>query len=222
MLPSSEPGFVEDVLMPIAQAASVLLFAGVALRLLRRLTSGSSLMRVELVPVLAAAVVRMVATAAFLIARGADPESQLTDVLGADRALGDARRIGRIPDRARALACPRRESAEQAERGSGSTDARQELQDVIAEAVDDPSLEIVYRTSGDPAEWVDDMGHPVALPEASRDRATTEIRSGGVPIAALGPRSRAGGGAGDDRGGEWASPRCRSRTSASKQSCAPR
>ena len=52
---------------------------------------------------------------------------------------------------------------------------------MIAEAVDDPSLEVVYRTSGDPAEWVDDRGRPVALPEASRTRATTEIRSGGVP-----------------------------------------
>jgi len=59
------------------------------------------------------------------------------------------------------------------------------LRYVIAEAVEDPSLEVFYRTSGDPAEWVDDRGRPVVLPDASRTRATTEIRSGGVPIAAL-------------------------------------
>src|SRR5829696_2048777 len=82
MLPSSEPGFVGAVLTPALGAASVLLFAGVALELVRRLMKGSSLMRAELVPVLAAAVVRMVATVAFLIARGADPGSQFTEVLG--------------------------------------------------------------------------------------------------------------------------------------------
>src|SRR5215218_2720389 len=82
MLPSSEPGFVGDLLTPALQAASALLFAGVALQLIRRLRNGSRIMRVELVPVLAAAVVRMVATVAFVIVRQADPGSELTDVLG--------------------------------------------------------------------------------------------------------------------------------------------
>ena len=184
MVTSSELGFVENVLMPITQAASVLLFAAVALRLFRRLTSGSSLMRAELVPVLAAALLRMVATAAFLIARGADPESQVTDVLGAVALLATPAvsvgfLIGLVRSRARAARALSQLS------GALGRPTATELQDVIAKAVDDPSLEIFYRTSGDPAEWVDDMGHAVALPEASRDRATTEIRSGGVPIAAL-------------------------------------
>ena len=60
-----------------------------------------------------------------------------------------------------------------------------ELEQVIAEAVDDPSLKIVYRTSGDPGQWVDNAGRPAELPEQSLTRATTEIWSGGVPIAAL-------------------------------------
>ena len=84
--------------------------------------SGSSLMRVELVPVLAAAVVRMVATAAFLLARGADSGVTAHRSARFDRAAGDARRIGRVPDRARAFACPRRAGAGQAERGSGPTE----------------------------------------------------------------------------------------------------
>ena len=45
-------------------------------------------MRLELVPVLAAAVLRMAATVAFLLARGAEPESDLTEVLGAIAWLG--------------------------------------------------------------------------------------------------------------------------------------
>ena len=107
MLPSSEPGFVDAVLMPMTQALSVAVFAGVAVRLVRRLTSGSSLMRLELVPVLAAAVLGMVATAAFLLARGANPDSALTDVLGAISFLGTpavsvAFLIGLVRSRARA------------------------------------------------------------------------------------------------------------------------
>jgi PAS domain S-box-containing protein len=183
MLPSSEPGFVGAVLTPALQAASVLIFAGVAVQLLRRLVKGSSLMRLELVPVLAAAVVRMVATVAFLIAREADRGSQLTEILGsiallATPAISVGFVIGLVRSRARAgraldrLSVLGRPSAEELER-------------VIAEAVDDPSLEIVYRTSGDPAEWVDEKGRPADLPEKSLTRATTEIRSGAVPVAAL-------------------------------------
>jgi PAS domain S-box-containing protein len=184
MLPSSEPGFVDAVLMPLTQALSVAVFVGVAVRLFGRLLGGSSLMRLELVPVLAAAVLRMAATAAFLVARGANPESDLTDVLGAVALLGTPAvsvgfLIGLVSSRARAARALGKLS------GVLGRPSAKQLQDVIAEAVDDPSLEIVYRTSGDPAEWVDDRGRPVALPDASRTRATTEIRSGGVPVAAL-------------------------------------
>jgi len=184
VLPSSEPGFVGAVLRPALQVASVLLFAGVALQLLRRLRNGSSLMRVELVPVLAAAVVRMVATVAFLIAREADSGSQLTDVLGsiallATPAVSVGFLIGLVRSRARAGRALGRLT------GALGKPSAEELQQVIAQAVDDPSLEVVYRTSGDPAEWVDERGRPAELPENSLTRSTTEIRSGGVPVAAL-------------------------------------
>jgi PAS domain S-box-containing protein len=184
MLPSSEPGFVDAVLMPITQAATVVVSAGVALQLLRRLASGSSLMRAELVPVLGAALLRMVATAAFLLARGANPESQLTEALGsvallATPAISAGFVIGLVSSRARATRALGKLS------GSLGRPSAERLRDVIAEAVDDPSLEVVYRTSGDPAEWVDDRGRPVALPGASDNRAMTEIRGAGMPVAAL-------------------------------------
>jgi PAS domain S-box-containing protein len=184
MLPSSEPGFVDAVLFPITQALSVAVFAGVAVRLVGRLVGGTSLMRLELVPVLAAAVLLMIATAAFLLARGADPDSDLTDVLGSVALLGTPAvsagfLIGLVSSRARAARALSKLS------GALGRPSAQQLQDVIAEAVDDPSLEVVYRTSGDPAEWVDDRGRQVALPDVSHTRATTVIRSGGLPVAAL-------------------------------------
>jgi PAS domain S-box-containing protein len=184
MLPSSEPGFVGAVLTPALQGMSVLVFAGVAVQLIRRLGNGSNLMRVELVPVLAAAVVRMVATVAFLIAREADSGSQLTDVLGsiallATPAVSVGFLIGLVRSRARAGRALSRLS------GTLGKPSAEELQQVIAQAVDDPSLEVVYRTSGDPAEWVDERGRPAELPENSLTRSMTEIWSGGVPVAAL-------------------------------------
>ena len=184
MLPSTEPGFVDAVLLPAAQATSVIVLAGVVVQLLRRLLRGTSLMRLELVPVLAAAVVRMAATIAFLLARGADPKAQLTELLGAIAWLGTPLvsvgfLIGLVLSRARAANALGKLS------GALVRPSAQQLRDVIADAVDDPSLEIVYRTSGDPAEWVDDRGRLVTLPEAAGERATTEIRSGGVPVAAL-------------------------------------
>ena len=184
MVPSSEPGFVDAVLMPVTQALSVVVFAGVAVRLVGRMVAGNSLMRLELVPVLAAAVLRMVATVAFLLARGASPDSALTELLGAIAFLGTpaisvAFLIGLVRSRAHAARALGKLSG-----ALGRPTARQ-LKDVIAEAVDDPSLEIVYRTSADPAEWVDDRGRPVPLPQASDNRAATEIRSDGVSVAAL-------------------------------------
>jgi PAS domain S-box-containing protein len=184
MLPSSEPGFVGTLLMPALQAASLVLFACVALHLLRRLAKGSGLMRLELVPVLAAAVVRMLATVAFLIAREIDATSRLTEVLGWIALLGTPAvaagfMIGLIRSRARAASALGKLS------GALGRPSADELEHVIADAVDDPSLTIVYRTSGNPGEWVDGRGRPVELPEQSSTRATTEIRSGGVPVAAL-------------------------------------
>ena len=184
MLPSSEPGFVDAMLLPLTQALSVAVVAGVAVRLVRRLKNGTSLMRLELVPVLGAAVLGMVATAAFLLARGANPNSALTDVFGAVSFLGTpavsvAFLIGLVRSRARAA-----RALEQLSGALGRPSAQQ-LQDVIARAIDDPSLEVVYRTSGDPAQWVDDRGRPVALPEAPSSRAATEIWGQGMPVAAL-------------------------------------
>ena len=114
----------------------------------------------------------------------ADATSQLTQVLGwiallATPAVSVGFLIGLVRSRARAARALGKLS------GVLGRPSAQELRQVIAEAVDDPSLQIVYRNSGDPAEWVDESGRAVELPERSPDRATTEIRSRGVPVAAL-------------------------------------
>ena len=121
MLPSSEPGFVDAVLLPITQALSVAVFVGVAVRLVGRLAERQQ-------PDASGA---RAGTGRRCPANGCDrrlphcarSESGLQSHRGArrGRAPRHARRIGRLPDRAGELACPRRESARQAERRSGSS-----------------------------------------------------------------------------------------------------
>ena len=87
MLPSAEPGFVDAVLLPVAQATSVIVLAGVAT------ASSPPVARYQPDATGARARIgcgrlRIAATVAFLLARGADPEQQLTEVLGAIAWLG--------------------------------------------------------------------------------------------------------------------------------------
>ena len=65
-----------------------------------------------------------------------------------------------------------------------SLDAGIPLRDVLADALHDPSLEIVYRVEG-LGRWVDELGHEVAPPAASQTRSVTRVERGGHLIAAL-------------------------------------
>ena len=56
MLVGSEPGFVDAVILPFREAATVLLFAGVIAVLAARIRRGTPLMRITLVPVLTVAI----------------------------------------------------------------------------------------------------------------------------------------------------------------------
>jgi PAS domain S-box-containing protein len=58
------------------------------------------------------------------------------------------------------------------------------IRDALAEALDDPSLEIVYRLPGG-LQWVDPDGTRVPEPQPSDERAVTLVEWVGLPIAAL-------------------------------------
>ena len=65
-----------------------------------------------------------------------------------------------------------------------SLDAGATLRDALAQALHDPSLEIVYRLD-DPDGWVDADGRGVEEPLATHDRSVTMIERNGRRIAAL-------------------------------------
>ena len=71
MVLGSEPGFVDAVIIPFRETATVLLFAGVVAVLAARIRRGTPLMRITLVPVLAVAILHALAMIAGIVARRA-------------------------------------------------------------------------------------------------------------------------------------------------------
>jgi len=60
------------------------------------------------------------------------------------------------------------------------------LREALARVLGDPSLQILYRVRGaGGGEFVDDAGHPAALPGADAGRSVTILDRDGTPIAAL-------------------------------------
>ena len=58
------------------------------------------------------------------------------------------------------------------------------IRDALADALNDPTLEIVFRLAGS-AQWVDGDGRRVAEPQPSQGRAVTLVERTNLPIAAL-------------------------------------
>ena len=181
----SEPGFVDAVVIPLERAASGLVFAAVALALALRLARGSRLTRVGLLPVLAVAALRFALAAAFVVARARRPDSQLTEIISTAAllcipAFSAAFVLGLLRARMAAGRALVRLGARY-----GSRPERGEVRDLIADAVGDPSLEVVYWNSEDPGGWTNTAGEPVSLPAFGPERALTEVRGSGGRVAIL-------------------------------------
>ena len=63
-------------------------------------------------------------------------------------------------------------------------EAGQPIRDALADALNDPSLELAFRLAGT-SQWVGSDGHRVPEPTAAAGRAVTVIERTGLPIAAL-------------------------------------
>src|SRR4051794_9028480 len=151
MVTGSEPGFISSVLSPLREFLLLVLYLAVAGYLVTRIVRGSRAIRWVLLPVLVVAVARMVATGAFLISRRVDRGGAATEAFGLVAlftvpGIAAALMVGLVHWRIRATRALNRLTAEM---GPGLSAAR--ARDLIAEAVGDPSLQIVY--------WSSDSGH---------------------------------------------------------------
>jgi signal transduction histidine kinase len=185
MLVDAQPAFVDDIVRPLREVLTILLFAGATARVASRMHGASSLMRRALGPVLAVAVFRLGVFAVTLASRRVAPDSQLVNLgvwllalavpllalaflVGVSRwRLFMATAMQRLAVRLRTHPEP------------------EELRAALAEAFDDPSLEVVYWLEDGRGRWADADGHQLPLPVATPERAVTEVNDGDRRVAAI-------------------------------------
>jgi signal transduction histidine kinase len=179
------PAFVADLVRPLREVLTVLVFLGVAFVLAQRTYRAGPLLRRMLVPVLAMAIFRGFALAAYDAARGSTTTSATLDALGWLYVLS----LGLI-----ALSF----SFGMLWRGLYATTALQRLtlglsprttpealREALADALEDPSLQIAYRLPDGLDGWVSETATRVEPPHEQRGRILTEVSVNGRRIAAI-------------------------------------
>jgi signal transduction histidine kinase len=184
-LVGQQPAFVEDVVYPLREVIAISVFAAATLRLGARLRAATPVMRRTLEPVLVVAIFRVAALAMTILARRIDPDSQLVDagawlIALALPAMALAFLIGLVRWRLFLAGAMQ----DLATRLPGHAQPEQ-LRVALAEAFDDPSIDIVNWLDDGEARWVDAHGRPFRPPPAASGRWLTEVRDGDELVAAI-------------------------------------
>lgn len=176
---------VDDVLRPMREVATVVLYGAVLAVLVRRSRTSGRLLTLALGPVLLMAAFRAVALAVYLGARHASVTGAVTETIGWVY-------LATLPmvaiSFAAGIALRRFHVAGVLRRLGGRLSAHPTVTDLtaaVAEALEDPSVEIVYRIPGDQARWADATGWPVVAPAADGDMGVIELRSQDRVLGAL-------------------------------------
>jgi signal transduction histidine kinase len=185
MVLDSQPAFIDDAVRPLRELLVVGLFAGAVARIAWRMRGASVLTRRALGPVLAVSVFRLGAFAVTQAGRLVAADSWLVDVgvwllavtvpllavaflVGVWRwRLFMASAMQRLATRLRGHPEP------------------EDLREALADAFDDPSLDIDYWIEDGAGRWTDADGHEVAPPVATASRAVTEVIDGDRRVAAI-------------------------------------
>jgi signal transduction histidine kinase len=180
-----DPRLVEDVVQPVREILTVLAVLAVAVLLAQRMRRSGPMLRRATSPVLVVAVVQVVAFVAYQWSRRAGSVPATIDLLGwiwllslpaialsfaaglVNRRLYIASALQHLTLRLRAPA------------------TAGELRCALADALEDPSLRVVYWLPGDPGRWVDESGWPTRAPEGEPGFAVTEVQVNGRRLAAV-------------------------------------
>ena len=185
MVVSGEPAVLEDAIIPLRELLTILLTAAVAIRLGQRVARATPLMRRTLTPVLAVAIIRVGTFATAIAVRRADENGAIVDVLiwvillGLP-AMSLAFLVGLIRWRLFTADALLRLAV-----GIRHDPHPDELRELIAKALSDPSVELAYRDPGVATGWVDGDGDPIAPPRDGPGRCCTAIVADGRPVAAI-------------------------------------
>jgi signal transduction histidine kinase len=184
MVVDDEPDWVADVVVPVRETLTFLVFFGVTLRLAGRLRGASRLVRLTLSPVLVVAVLRCAVLCAALFARRIAPDSTLVGIAVWTLAFGlPAMAVAFVVGLARRRRFDAAAMRRLAARLRDLSDA-ESLRSALADAFGDQSLELVYRLE-DGGGWRDAAGTPVVPPAPGPNRCVTLIRDGDRVVAAM-------------------------------------
>jgi signal transduction histidine kinase len=178
MVASSEPAFVEDVMRPLREGLSIALFVAVTVRLGLRIRGAGHLVRQTLSPVLTVATFRVAVLAIALFARRQWPDdTHLVQTLSWLVALAlPAMALAFLVGVARWRLFVAGAQQRLASRLRGHP-GPEDLRAALADAFDDPTLDIAYWIGDGDGHWADGAGHAVELPGGPR--SVTEIRDDG-------------------------------------------
>jgi signal transduction histidine kinase len=178
-------GLVHDVVQPLREVLTIVLFTAIAALLTRRALRGPPLVARVLGPVAVVAVLRALTLLAYDGLRAAGEVPSAVDVAGVIFVLSLA-----LVTLSFALGLLNRrlfvaEALQRLTRRLRPHASAADLRAALGDALQDPSLEVVYPLRGDTARWVDETGWPVAAPEPSEGRTVTEVSADGRRIAAI-------------------------------------
>jgi signal transduction histidine kinase len=180
-----DPRVVVDIIQPVREILTVLAVLAVAVFLAQRMRRSGPLLRRATSPVLVVAIVQVVVFVAYQWSRRSGSVPTTIDVLGwvwvlslpgvaLSFAAGLVNRRVHVASALQRLTVRLRAPASAGELRSG-----------LAEALEDPSLRVVYWLPGDPGRWVDESGWPARAPETEPGIAVTEVQVSGRRLAAV-------------------------------------
>lgn len=174
-LTNSTPAFVSNIVGPLRSVLTVALLVAVAAVVIQRARNSGALLRRMGTPIALIAVAQAVTLAVYFRARAVDPTAESMHVLSWIYVLSlptvaVAAAAGRLYRRLFAakvldrLARELRTAADQVD-----------ISRAMADALEDPSLQILRSFPGDGETWFDESGDRIAVPEDGPERAVTEI-----------------------------------------------
>ncbi len=179
----STPWLLSGVLAPLREVLTVAVFLAVPVAVWRHRENAGPLLRRMYLPIALIAVFEAVTLGVFFAARHSNPTSSTLHVLMwinvfSLPAVALACVAGRLYRRLFAA-----NALERIARDLRTSASAIQVSHALADAFEDPALQILYSFPGEQGAWVDETGAPVALAHARVKRDVTEVASGRWRIA---------------------------------------
>jgi signal transduction histidine kinase len=182
-LVAHEPAWVADVIIPLRELLTSVIFLAVMTRLLMRIVRATPRMRRMIVPVLGGAVVHaIVLPLGFVLRRGGSEPSFVVSLVWLLTAGLPIMALGFLAGTLRWRLTIAEALYRLTPRLSGPTDPGS-MRAMLGDALEDPSVDVLYRAED--GRWIDAAGAPAALPSPGSGRASTLIRDDGAAVAAI-------------------------------------